>query len=347
MKSHRPKAPDLLAIGPKIRAFPVVHGSGDFAIAVREELLSHPYDCLAVPLPPAFQDDVEAGVEALPTISAVVRRDDEGDGYSYVPIDPCQPVIAALRTAIGERIPRAFVDLETPNFEARTAVFPDPYALKKVRPESFAAGVLPAIPRPAEGRHSDRIAWMANELRELEARHERILFVCSLLDWPWVREAYRAGAPAPDPEPVYAQTAAYEADPRTLLFLLGELPFITALYERGRRELTPDDNLSVDGVKELVLSARDRLKRRLPKIAKRITPQVLALYMRYVRNLSLLERRLTPDLYTLIVAAKQTAGDEFALAVAETARLYAYAEDADPWPDPSSGPEGADSDDET
>ena len=49
--------------------------------------------------------------------------------------------------------------------------------------------------------------------------------------------------------------------------MLGELPFITGLYERGRRELTADDNLSVDGVKEMVLQARDRLKATLPRVA--------------------------------------------------------------------------------
>ena len=42
-------------------------------------------------------------------------------------------------------------------------------------------------------------------------------------------------------------------------------------------------------------------------------------------NLSLLDRRLTPDLYTLIIAAQQTAGDDFALALAETARDYPHA----------------------
>jgi hypothetical protein len=46
-----------------------------------------------------------------------------------------------------------------------------------------------------------------------------------------------------------------------------------------------------------------------------------------VRNLSLFEKRFTPDLYTLVIAAKQTAGDQFALHVAETARDYPYTED--------------------
>src|SRR5581483_7746397 len=72
----------------------------------------------------------------------------------------------------------------------------------------------------------------------------------------------------------------------------------------------------------MVLEARDRLRKTLPRVAQRVTPQLLAVYFRYVRNLSLIERRLTPDLYSLIVAAQQTAGDDFALALAETAREY-------------------------
>ncbi len=107
--------------------------------------------------------------------------------------------------------------------------------------------------------------------------------------------------------------------------MLGELPYITSLYERGRRELLSDDNLAADGVKEMVLEAREVLKEKHPRTAERITPQLLSIYLRYIRNLSLLDRRLTPDLYTLIVAAKQTGGDDFALAVARIARSYAHA----------------------
>src|SRR5271156_6360119 len=98
MSSHEITADDFLAIGPRIRVMPIIHGSGDFAIQVREELLSRPYDCVAVPLPPSFQDDVEAAIEDLPRVSIVVQIDAETDdaeseaGFSYVPIDPCQGV---------------------------------------------------------------------------------------------------------------------------------------------------------------------------------------------------------------------------------------------------------------
>src|SRR5207237_2921959 len=110
---------------------PIIHGSGDFAVCVREELLSRPYDCLAVPLPPSFQKPVETSIRKLPVISAVVQRDGysaESDepGFSYVPIDPCQGVIAGLRTAVGERIRRVFIDREPSSLEPHTALFPEP-----------------------------------------------------------------------------------------------------------------------------------------------------------------------------------------------------------------------------
>jgi hypothetical protein len=329
--SRAVRADDFLRLGPRVRVLPIIHGSGDYAIRVREELLARPYDCVAVPLPPSFQDDVEAAIERLPAISVVAQLDADPDdaehGFSFVPIDPCQGVIAALRLAMGEHMARAFIDMETPRFEAHMGVFPDPYALKRVSPEAFAAAVLPTIAPPEPGQHAARIVTMAARLRALETRHRSILLVCSLLDWPWIRDAYTRGLEPDEPEPFFAPMQTFAVDPGTLVFVLGELPFLTGLYERGRRELTPDDNLSVDGVKEMVLEARDRLKAKLPKVAQRITPQLLAVYFRYIRNLSLLDRRLTPDLYTLVVAAKQTAGDDFALALAETAREYPFAAD--------------------
>ena len=68
-------ADDFLRIGPKVRVLPIIHGSGDCAIRVREELLARPYDCLAVPLPPSFQEDVEAAIGQLPAISVVAQLD--------------------------------------------------------------------------------------------------------------------------------------------------------------------------------------------------------------------------------------------------------------------------------
>ena len=166
---------------------------------------------------------------------------------------------------------------------------------------------------------------IAARIHELEAQHDSILLVCSLLDWPWIREAYGTGGRLAE-EIEVTDTLSLAVDPRTLAFVLGELPFITGLYETARARLDDDENLSVDGLKELLLETRDRYQSEWKSRARQVTPQLLSTFFRYVRNLSLIERRLTPDLYTLVTAAKQVAGDEFAITLAETARDYPYAQ---------------------
>lgn len=339
----------FLSLSERITLVPVIHGSGDFAIEVRRIMLSKKFDCLAVPLPPSFAAAVERGVECLPQVTIVTQ--DETPPYdettwspdadsasetrrtcSYVPIDPCQPVISALRTAIQERMSRAYIDLEVEEFDPRSAILPDPYALKQVSIERFSAAVLPSIPRPASEQQQARIVWMASQLRQLEQKHAHVLALCSLTDWPWIRDAYREQTPADQqPEDVY-ETEIFRVQPESLLFLLGELPYITGLYERARKELEDDENLSVDGIKELLRASRDHYREDLKKRARKITPHLLATMLRYVRNLCLIERRMTPDLYTLITAAKQTIGDQFAINLAETARSYPY-QDALPFGD--------------
>ena len=130
-----------LRIGDKISVLPIIHGSGDCALAVRRVMLEHAFDCVALPLPPSFQADVEHAVTLLPTATMVAQQEqqlswssdwspdeeqDEEDTrtLSYVPIDPCQAVITALRVALGERIAREYIDLETSCFESYSASLP-------------------------------------------------------------------------------------------------------------------------------------------------------------------------------------------------------------------------------
>src|SRR5262245_26637229 len=255
---------DVLSLSPRITCLPVIHGSGDFALAVRRLMLEQTFEYLAVPLPPSFQADVERGIELLPSPTIVTQPErspyqtewspgaddgtdleqpDDEPSHSFVPIDPCQPVIAALRAAVSEHIPRAFIDLETGRFVPNSAVLPDAYALKKVPVEQFAAAVLPAIARPKDRQVRQRITHMARRLGELARKYRSILFVCSILDWPWIREAYNSRRRSTAEEDVVEETTLYHPDERTLLFLLGELPFITGLYERARAELEDDENL--------------------------------------------------------------------------------------------------------
>src|SRR5437773_12426677 len=63
----------VLQLSPHITCLPVIHGSGDFALAVRRVMLERSFDCVAVPLPPSFQADVERGIELLPSPTIVTQ----------------------------------------------------------------------------------------------------------------------------------------------------------------------------------------------------------------------------------------------------------------------------------
>ena len=349
----------LLELGPHVTVLPVVHGSGDFAWEVRRLMMKHPYDCLAVALPPSFQSATEEAILQLPTPSIVVQRDlqyltptdfslsnefsedDDAQGFnpadpsnedrelgvSYVPVDPCQGLIAAIRTAMGDRIPRRFIDMETSRFEPHSRVMPDAFALKKMSLEKYAAAVLPFV-EPSEGAQwKARIKHMAWQLRELSVDYKKILFVTSVLDWPWIRAAFNdKELVCPDSESVQ-ETERYQVAAETLYFLLGELPFITNLYERAREELSDDEHLGIDGVKELLIAARERYTDQYRSRARKITPSLLAKCLKYTRNLTLIEHGFTPQLPTIITAAQQIAGDGYAINVLELAKQFDYCRD--------------------
>lgn len=368
--------PELLRVSDRIAILPIIHGSGQFAQTVRRWLLEYDFDCIAVPLPESFRQGVEEGIEDLPLPSIVIQpaspnfsvndpaesqdwsqpewddedenSDDEDDDdiesppLSYVPIDPCQGVIMAIRAAMGEHIPRAYVDLETDPFRPFSTVMPDPFAVRQVSAEKFAAAVLPSLSRPPDRQTQQRIVFMASRLAGLEKRHGKVLLVTSVLQWPWIREAYNelfAGdrfsedrnkrSEATDelelPEhDVVQEPERYLIEPRTSMFLFGELPFITGLYERARSELEDDEDLQIDGVKELLIAARTAYRDDLKQFSRRITPLHLSKCLQYIRNLSLIDRRMTPDLITIVTAAQQIMGDQYALHVAQLANQYPY-----------------------
>lgn len=322
----------VFQLSPQVALLPVLHGNHDMAQEVRNYLLGMRAECLAIPLPPSTEGAVEEGIDRLPAISMVVCPEPERDGRavcSVVPVDPCQPVIAGIRLAMGEGIDRAYIDREVAAYEPCAVTAPDSYALKHVSLAAYASALLPFLPYPKPGSQRwFRATWMAFQLHALEIDYRSIVCLCPIEDWPWIRQAYRERHAYVPPEPEAARPSLYAVDPDTLYFALCELPYVTELFERRRAEARSDASLGTDSIKELLVESRTRwLSKRGMGIDQEenwVTPQLFQLYLRYVRNLAVLEHRLTPDLYTLVLAAKQMAGDDFAVTLLETAKSYGF-----------------------
>jgi len=329
VKEASPAIESVFTLSPRIHVLPIRHGSGDMAQEVREFLLNRRFDCLALPLPPSVESVLEEGIHRLPLITVVIIPEPGREGYSFVPVDPCQAVIMGIRVAMNEEMTRVYIDRDVTIFEPPMQPTPDPYALKQVSLAAYASTILPSLPSPLpESQQWKRITWMAFRLHEIELDYASVLCLCSIEDWPWVRMAYQHRLSFDRPEPLEGYPSLYQPTLSSLYFLLGELPFVTERYERRRQAARSDKHLSIDGMKELVLEARGRwithCQSKGDQAFQWVTPKLLGTYLHYVRNLTLLERRLTPDLYTLILAARQIAGDAFALTLLETAKEYSF-----------------------
>ena len=253
---------------------------------------------------------------------------------SYVPLDPCQPVIATIRTAMeeGDR-PGVYRPgrhrVRSNGISCPRLVCAEERLSCRVFRGRLAFSSLSQTAQPTV---------VTDQMDGVQIARTRIGLSCYSCvcvpsktgrgcatriqnRWPYEVPEWVEGRPALHP---------------------GRTPYVVfpalriALSDRtGRAETDwkPDPTLGYPsmGIKELLLETRLRWLATRPAHLQQesnwVTPQLLQMYLQYVRNLALGERRLTPDLYTLALAAKQFAGDEFAVTLLETAKSYEYEPD--------------------
>ena len=250
----------------RIECVPLVHGRLAFAIEVRRRLLSHRYDCVAVELPPSLQPSVDRALDLLPTMSVVLYRETlsflDGDNLHYfVPVQPGDVIIEALRIARGERIPCFFVDAEVPDFEGRATILPDPYVLHTLGLEGYFEACRPALEAQVDRRPlaQTRELHMAARLRDLLRRFSgRILFVGGMAHWTPIRRGLQSGVEKLyDDEGVPPEAVeVFVPEARSVPFIVGEIPFVVGEYEKHRSGWELDDFDAVAALKSLLFEAR-------------------------------------------------------------------------------------------
>jgi len=338
-----------------VEVVPLVHGRVAFAVAVRERMLAKRHAALAVELPPSVGPAVMKGLERLPKIHAAVYREwtrGEFDGAPwspereargdedevsaatglrawYVPIDPCDAIVEALRIARGERVPTHFVDAEIEEFAGRRFVMPDPHALLTLGIDDFWAAALPSIRRehPPTAEDQLRESHMAARLAALAKANEGrgdVLFLCGMAHWERIRRhlvdgsgaLFAGSGPSPDDVDVVP------VHPASLFHVLGEIPFVTWAWERHRNSIDLQRHDLILAMKELLLATRDHYAKEGGDALEKPTPTAMATLLDFLRKLVVSRNRLAPDLYSLVVAAKGVVGNDFALALLNVAAGY-------------------------
>ncbi len=310
------------------------------------------WDALAIALPASLRDEALAGVESLPSVRALVIRVD-GAVKAYLPFDPCDAYIEAMRQARQRRLPVEFIEdnalLEAPLLQP----LPDAYLAKAVGAEryrSLAKTLLTGM--EADPRLPRRAATAARALRAMEKRYGRILLLCDFPLLDALESAFRSGSienllseaeggsganagTADKDESAETETVAirsYPIKPGLLYFALGELPFYAGEMEKERQDPLASPLDYLDLVKKIFTETRNRFLSEPGEVAG-ISIKKIQTALVYLRNLAVQQGYLTPDLPGMIEAAKGVFGNAFAAKVFEAARYY-------PFFDPLEGPEG-------
>ncbi len=304
---------------------PVLHNRLEFALEVRRRFEEVRPDCVAVEYPPTLRRAVLAAVERLPHLSVIHYNEADG-AFVYLPIEPTDGQVEAVRLALERGLPVHFVDRDTEGYPLDRSPMPDPYALNRIGHPAYCQAYFDLHrndERPETDALRERAA--AYHLRALDREGRRVLHVGGLYHWPGILSCIEH----PQAEPIGRRRREgvglahlYEASSREIMT---EMPFVAARYEAGRSSEAgpPLDRLEMH--QELIRIARDKYWR---NSRERLSRNQMRVLNKFARNYALVTERLTPDFYQLVVAARGAADDNFAYEVWETGSEYPWQTDS-------------------
>jgi len=313
---------------------PSIHGRVTFAEEVRRRFFRYAPAVVAVELPASLRPAVLEGVARLPALTAVCFREAAAAEarLCYVPIDPCDAMIEAIRLAVEHGVALAFVDRDVVDYQEEHFVLPCDYVSDRAGYDAYCERLwsfLTAFPvSPVDDRRERHAAAL---VRALSGEWGRVLWVGGFRHWPGVVRYFREGATSTGGGDEEAGNAAGGAtlawlSPKSQWQALGEIPYVAYLYEcarEGERLDGPEGFPKLEAVRAVFLEAEKRYETTCKETINLTQWRAL---MQYTRNLALVNGRYRPDLYAVVMAAKSVVDGDFGAETREIATSYPYNE---------------------
>ena len=308
-----------------IAYFPVIPGRLEFAWRLRRYLLEQRPAVVAVELPSSLERAYRKALDRLPQMSVILipeetRDHDEEGQATYIPIEPGDPFVEAMRTAfeLGSEI----VFLEPPTHEKPhlSDSYPEPYALEMIGARAYleAYRVHPQ-PRNAQlDAHAAAMAWKLQGADPLAS----ICAVVSLNLLDPLLDAMEVPQDAP-PAPrtrLFQRAELCNLHPDCLAEVTSEAPYYQELYEHVRLE-----DLSVfklDRPRWQLQLLREAEKEYEINTGEKMQSWQRITLAKFSRNLATLDGHLIPSIYDLTLAGRSIVDDNYAYEVWQMANRF-------------------------
>ena len=216
----------------RIRYVPVVPGRMEFAELVREEILRHKPRVVAVDLPVTLEAAYGRSVDRLPELSVIIYDDEGEDRAVYMPVEPCDPFVEALRSAREVGAEAVFLDPDVSDRVPLDDTYPDSYAVRRIGIEKYVESY-----RVNPGPRSNELTVQAEGLAwKLQGTNPEasVLAVVSLKLLDALLDAMERPQTQPLRKVRRKGVRVLNLHPECLAEVLTEMPFVQAVYDTRR-----------------------------------------------------------------------------------------------------------------
>ncbi len=306
------------------RYFPVVPGRMEFAIEVRQTILTELPKVVAVELPHTCEEFYLRAIDRLPQFSALMyptpdALEFDDDSFVYVPVEPCDPFVEAVRTAreIGAEV--LFIEPSLQDRPHVPASYPDPYAVRRIGLEKYTEAYR-LNPPP---RHEDleaHAAGMAWRLQGADPFASTLILVSfNLLD-PLL-DAMQIPQEEPAKRVKASGVRLVNPDPECLAEITTEMPYLQQRYELWR--IARKDYALIDRQRANFDLFREAEAAYHTSTGDTVTHWQRRLLAKYTRNLARTANDLVAGLFDVTLAARSIVDDNYGWEVWELANKYA------------------------
>ena len=308
----------------------MVPGRLEFTIELRRRMLTDKPGIVAVELPGFLAASYQKALARLPEMSVILyhrepargqagtgRESDDDEQAIYVPVEPCDPFIEALRTAaeIGAQV--IFLEPDSAERPHLPDVYPDTYSTRRIGIDKYveAYRVYPQIRTEEVTAHAAAMAWKLQG-----ADPDANIFVVVALN---MLDPLLVAMETPQNAP--ARVTSYEIlllnpHPDCLAEITIEYPYLQERYEFFRLEMKGEEALDRPKVQYDVL--HEAAAKYLASTGEKIVHWQRRMMARYTRNLAHISGDLVCAVYDMAVAARSVVDDNYGWEVWSMANRY-------------------------